>query len=820
MRRIAPWLPLGATVLCALPALGSALFLDDWIYLTGAELMLERPAAELHRIELAFLGEVVPAHAATHALGAWAWLVPLVALGGDGASPTLLQIGSLGWFVLLCAAAGHVARTAGGSSAAARWLLLATPPLLLLTHRIMPDLPFTSLGIAALAAAAVAVGSDRAGTRWAAAAALAALLSASWLVAYQALALLAVVAVALPWLPRGRRTPVVLATAFAAALFVAGQVYSALLLGQPHLAIAGEWFSGSIDTSEFTAGFRLWAYLGYLGAFGAPSLLVAATRARVADPALAPTASVAVLAGVACLATGWTAGTGSHGLLVALAVASGAGQLALLATVAVRAAVQRAPIPLMVAGWGLATAVGGWWLLPAPLARYLLPVHVAVAVAAATWPRREADGSPGLVPRAAWVLSTLSLAVWLLLSVGISRSDAARADATERLVQRLPLPAGGGHFVGESGFRIAAETRGMTYVSRYDPIPSATVLHADVGQATEGRLHPTLFSRLGPAVEGTETYAAPVTAVDWDGGADFYFPFTGALPFTFPGDGTVHATSYALTPALTDSADRALSCLAAGRRQGGTWPTSVRWSPDGEWVEVHSVFTTAEVLTALAALPRQPPVVRLAEPALDALEADRNDDGSWSFYGRPDRVGDRPDRAWEITPDADDTARAALALRAWGRPVADETYDLLAGQVEADGTVRTWLAPTEAQVRTDSDTPDPVVAAAVARALEGTSHGALAERIRSYLRGIAAAGVPESTTYYEGRARISREIQLALGESPAEDLDWPIGAQREDGCWPLQPTFFGAPEAGRPAYGSVAEPTAVGATRTSGEAAR
>ena len=810
-RRALPWIPLGAAVLFALPMLGSALFLDDWIYLTGAQLMLERPLSELHRIELAFLGEVVPAHAATHALGAWGWLVPLVALGGRNPPAALLQLGSLVWLVVLCAAAGRVARAGGGSPSTARWLLLATPPLLLLAHRIMPDLPFTSLGIAAVASAAVAIRAERTWLRWLAAGGVAALLSGSWLVAYQALALVAAMAIALPWVPRGRRAPLVLAVTFATALFVAGQATSVLLLGRPHLAIAGQWFSGSIDTSGFTPGFRLWAYLGYLGAFGAPSLLVVAARARLADRSLLPVLFAAVVAGAAALATGWTAGTGEHRLLLSVAVASGAGQLAVLATVAVRSLVQRSPLALMVTSWGLATAVGGWWLLPAPLARYLLPVHVTVAIAAALWPNRKIEGSPGLAPRLVRSLAVVAVACWLVLSFGIARSDAQRADATERLVQRLPLPADGGHFVGESGFRITAESRGMTYVSRYDPTPGATILHADVGQVSADRLHPTLHSRLGTPVESAETYAAPVTVVDWDGGADFYFPFTGALPFTFPGSGTVTARSYSLEPPLSDAADRAVSCLAAGRREGGVWPTYLRWTVDSEWTEVHSVFTTAEVLAALAELPRRPQVVRLADPALDALEADRNDDGSWSFYGRADRVDERPGRAWEISPDADDTARAALALRAWGRPVSDETYALLAGQVEGDGSVRTWLAPTGEQVRTDTDRPDPVVAAAVARALDGTEHDALADRIRTHLRQLTAEVLPDATTYYEGADRIAREILTALDEAPAEHHGWPVGEQQADGCWPLQPTFFGATEAGRPAYGSVAEPTAVGA---------
>ncbi len=810
--RVAGWLPLVVTALCALPALGSALFLDDWIYLTGAQLMVDRPLSELHRIELAFLGEIVPAHAATHALGAWAWLVPLVAAGGGDPPEALLQLGSVAWLLLACVAAGKVAHASGGSAPTVRWLLLATPPLLLLAHRIMPDLPFTSLGAAALASAAIAIYADRRWVRAVAAVGLAAALSASWLVAYQGLALVAAMAIALPWVPRGRRSPLVLAVAFAASLFVAGQVYSAILLGTPHLAIAGRWFSGAVDTSGFGPGFRLWAYLGYLGAFGAPAVLVAFARGRARDPALAVLAAAGLLAAVVAGLGGWTAGTGTHRGLAALAVGFGGAQLGLLGVTAFRALRGRQALVLMVVGWGLATAVGGWWLLPAPLARYLLPVHLAVAIAAATWPRAESRaGRHGIAGTLAGGLALASLAAWGLLSLGISSSDAARADATARLVAHLPLPAGGGYFVGESGYRIAAEARGMSYVSRYDPAPAASLLHADVGQVTAARLHPSLHARLGEPVEVVETYPALVTVVDWEGGADFYFPFAGALPFTFPGDGAVRAESYPVAPPLPDVTDRALACLAAGRRPGGSWPTYVRWEEEGEWAEVHSVFTTAEVLLALSQLPRRPRVVHLADPALDALAADRNDDGTWSFYGRADRIGEREGRAWPITADADDTARAALALRAWGRPVPAETYDRLATCVNGDGSVRTWMAAAGEQINTDSDRPDPVVAAAVARALDGTAHDELADRIRIHLRAQLAGGVPPETTYYRGSARIAGELALALGEDVHGGDDWPAGAQGEDGCWPLQPTFFGAPEAGRPAYGSSAEPTAAGA---------
>jgi len=815
--RALPWLPLAAATGLALPFLGSALFLDDWIYLTGARLMLEQPLAELHRLELPFLGEVVPAHAATHALGAWAWLVPLVAAGGGSSPAWLLQIGSLLWLLALLAAAGPVAREHGGSPTWARWLLLACPPFLLLAHRIMPDLPYTSLGALALASVAIAIHHERPGVRWLAAAGAAAALSAAWLVAYQALALAAALALALPWIARGRRAPLVLAVSLTGALFAAGQAYSALVLGDPHLAIAGRWFSGSLDTSGFTAGFRLWAYLGYLGAFGAPALLLAIARAGVRERGVLAALATGAVAGALALTTGWTGGTDGPGLPIALAVAAGAAQVALLVVAALRAMLRRRPLLLVATGWGLGTFVGGWWLLPAPLARYLLPVHVAVALVAATWPRAPVRSPPGLVPSAARGLAVATLAVWLALALGIAASDAARADATARLVERLPLPEGGGHFVGESGFRLTAEARGMAYVSRYDLAPTARLLHADVGQVNGDRLPPALVARLGEPAGTRETYRAAVSAVDWARGADFYFPFAGAVPFAFPGTGQVIAETYPVEPPLPDPVDRALACLASGRRAGGTWPTFVRWEADGEWTEVHSVFTTAEVLTALGQLPRHPAVTRLAGAALDALEADRNDDGSWSFYGRADRVDEREGRAWSITPDADDTARAVLALRAWDRPVDERSLTLLAGQVEADGTVHTWLAPPDRQKRTDSNRPDPVVAAAVARALAGTEHDDLAGTIRDHLGDLPGEDTPGETTYYRGAGRIGRELALAAGE--AGD-GWPDPEQGEDGCWPLQPTFFGATEAGQPAYGSVAEPTAVGALQIYLESAR
>ncbi|MDP7110502.1 MAG: hypothetical protein QGH45_00995 [Myxococcota bacterium] len=805
-----PWVPVGVALVAGLPFVGSALFLDDWIYLTGAQLMLDQPLSELHRLELPFLGEVVPAHAATHPFGAWAWLVPLLALGGGPTPTALLQLGSLAWLLALLVAVGPVARICGGSAGWVRWLLLAVPPLLLLAHRIMPDLPFTSLGALALACIAVAVHDDRPRNRWLAAAGVAALLSAAWLVAYQALALAAALALALPWIPRGRRSPLVLAVAFTGALFVAGQVYSSLVLGSYHLGVAGRWFSGSIDTTGFTHGYRLWAYLGYLGGFGAPALLLAIARAGVRERGVVAAAAVGATAGIVALVTGWSAGTGTHPLPIAAAVAVGGAEVALLGVAGVRGLRRRHALLLVVAGWGLGTFIGGWWLLPAPLSRYLLPVHLAVAVVAAAWPRGKTEHPIGVVPAAARGLALAGLAIWLVLSLGIAASDAARADATARLVERLPQPENGGHFIGESGFRLTAEERGMRYLTRYDQAQEARLLHADVGQVNAARLHPALHARLGDPVRTRQTYRAWVSAVDWDGGADFYFPFAGAIPFTFPGSGHVVAETYPVDPPLPDTVDRALACLAAGRSAAGTWPSYVRWEEDGDWTEVHSVFTTAEVLIALGQLPRRPAVTRLAEPALDALEADRNEDGSWSFYGRADRVGERAGRAWPITADADDTARAVLALRAWDRPIDPRTLVLLADQIEPDGTVRTWMMPPGQQVRTDSNRPDPVVAAAVARALLGTPHADAGGRVRDALLGRHGQNTPNKTTYYQGARRIGRELALAFGED-GEGPSWPPAEQGEDGCWPLQPTFFGAHEAGRPAYGSVAEPTAVGA---------
>ena len=262
-----------------------------------------------------------------------------------------------------------------------------------------------------------------------------------------------------------------------------------------------------------------------------------------------------------------------------------------------------------------------------------------------------------------------------------------------------------------------------------------------------------------------------------------------------------------------DELDAALSCLEREQRADGTWPTFVRWQADGEWTEVYSVFTTAQVLLALSSLPRDARVEALASPALDTLEADRNDDGTWSFYGRADRVGERPGRAWDITADADDTARVALALAAWGRPVPVETVDALATLVSPDGVVATWFAPPHLQKLTDSNRPDPVIAAVVARVLEGAGRDGEVQRIHAHLNTIRGDGGPEETTYYVGSAVIGHEIALALGEAAPGDTPpgWPADEPRADGCWPLQPTFHGAAEAGRPAYGSVAEPTAAGA---------
>ncbi len=279
------------------------------------------------------------------------------------------------------------------------------------------------------------------------------------------------------------------------------------------------------------------------------------------------------------------------------------------------------------------------------------------------------------------------------------------------------------------------------------------------------------------------------------------------------GIGLVYLVAVAPPAAPGGELGAALTCLERDQRADGTWPTYVRWEAEGEWTEVYSVFTTAQVLLALSALPSDPRVEALAAPALDALEADRNDDGTWSFYGRADRVDERPGRAWDITADSDDTARAALALRAWGRPVSEQTLDALAGMVSPDGVVGTWFAPPHQQKLTDSNRPDPVVAAVVARVLRGAGRDAEVERIRVHLEGVIREGAPEETTYYVGSTVIGHEIDLALGLAAPGDAPpgWPADDPGADGCRALQPTFYGAAEAGRPAYGSVAEPTATGA---------
>ncbi len=796
-RALLRWGPLPVAVALVVPALGSALYLDDWIYLTGARAMASTPLSELAALQLPFLGETVSAHQATHAWGAWVWVF--------GADPpdAAMQAGSLLWLIAAVAGAAWTTRALRPDGPGAGWLLLACPPLLILAHRIMPDLPYTALCLVALGAFVAAGRASSPRGRWAAAAALALAATAAWLVAYQALALLAAATLAVVALPAGRRLPAAAGLGVAWAAFVAGQAYSGAVLGTPHLLLAGAWFSGSVDTSGFTPAWRALALLGYLGAFGAPALALFFLRAGGWNGATRSTAGVALGALALQIALAWL------GVLPAvvdsawhaLAVAAGAAQLWVLAIALLGAVRDLDAGRGAAAGWGLAAFLGAVVLLPAPLARYLLPVHAAVAVVAASWPVVARQGLAFRLERAVAVAIAL---VWIGLGLALAQADAARADATARLVQRLPVEEGT-YFVGESGFRVAAERRGMRYLLRADEAPDARLLHSDVQTPETHRVHPALWARLGQPGPLRETYLAPVSAVDWDRGADFYFPWSGAVPFTFPGVGEVGAATQVVAAPLPPGIEAGLTCLEQAFVPGRGWPAHVRWTPDGPWEEIHSVFPTTEVVLGLASLPDHPRVRALAERGLAELIADRNDDGSWCFYGRPDRIAERPGMAWEITPDADDTARAMLALRAWGRPVEPAALAALAAQVEPDGSVRTWYAPPAEQVRTDSDRPDPVIAAVVLRALEGTPHEAERARIRVHLAGVLADRPPDETTYYGGR-RVRHEIELALGQSAPED--WlPPGKPAADGCLPLQTTFYGAEEAGRPEYGSVAGPT-------------
>ena len=802
------WLPLAAAVLLVAPTLGSALFLDDWIYLTGARLLTEIPPAQWHTVELSFLGQTVPAHAATHPYGAWAWLVPLLWAAGGSDADFVLQMGSLAWLLLLLVSAIlYVRREAMGGVA---WLLLAVPSVLLLAHRLMPDLPFTALGAGALACTALAFRARTPRGRWLAAGGLALCLTAAWLMAYQALALLVVCMIAVWFSPQAQRRQLGVAVAVPTALFAVGQLYSWWLLGRPHLFIAGEWFSGSMDTSMFSPGMRLWTLLGYLGAFGAPALGVALVRCRGWMAWSLPLA-VVVGAGMAIL-LGWGGNTAAVQFRpwLMLAVGAGVAQLWLLAVAAWRATIAMDHLRLMAAGWGLAAFVGSWWLLPVPLARYLLPVHLVVALLAVSWPLQQSRLRP--IDRCFVVVAWAGVGLWILLGFGISLSDAARADATERMVEALPGEASLSVVVGESGFRIAAERRGMSYLVVDDAATDARWLHSDVAAVPAQRVDPTLLARLGPPVEAAAVYRSWVSVIDWSAGADFYYPWPGSLPFTFPAVDRVTAISYPVAPPLSMEAEAALACLEHQQKPDGHWPTYVRWQEQGGWEEVHSVFTTAEVLIGLAQLPPHPRIEAMAARGLAALEADRDDNGIWRFYGRVDRLGERPGIAWEITPDADDTARAVLALRAWGRRVDDQTYRALAAQILADGSVNTWFHPPERQLLTDTNRVDPVVAAAVVRALEDTLYDEQRDRALAYIRAIPIGEELGETTYYQGAPRIAHEISLALGTTTATRPveDWPQGGQGESGCWPRQPTFYGAREAGRPAYGSDAEPTVAG----------
>ncbi len=808
LRPYCRWLPIAGALLLVAPTLGSALYLDDWIYLTGARLLTEIPPGEWHTVELPFQGQSVPAHAATHPHGAWAWLVPLLWASGDRQPDNLLQLGSLAWLVLLLAGATLYARR--DSAGRVAWLLLAVPPVLLLSHRLMPDLPFTALGALALACLALGHRARTPRGRWLAAGGLALCLAGGWLIAYQALALLAVCGVVVAFSPQVQRRPLAVAVTAATALFVAGQLVSWTLLGRPHLLIAGEWFSGSMDTSMFSPGVRLWTLLGYLGAFGAPALGVAVVRCRGWVAWSLPV--VGVLGAATAFVAGWSGHTAVDLFRpwLLLWVGAGTAQLWLLVLATWRAVLALDHLRIAAAGWGLAGFIGAWWLLPVPLARYLLPVHLAVALIAVCWRPTVAAGTAQY--RGFNAVAWAGVILWILLGFGISLSDAARADATASMVQELHGDPSRSAFVGESGFRVAAERRGMSYLVADDPAPEALWLHSDVAEVPPHRVEPSLSGRLGQPAEAASVYRSWVSVVDWSGGADFYYPWPGSLPFTFPLTGRVTAVTYPVARPLAPEVDRALACLEQHQGADGHWPTYVWWDDTQGWERVHSVFTTAEVVVGLAQLPPHPRVEALAARGLAALQADGDDEGVWRFYGRVDRIPERPGLAWEITPDADDTARVVLALRSWGWRVDERSYRALADQVREDGSVSTWFHPPERQLLTDTNRVDPVVAAAVARALEDTAHEEQRESVLAYLRAKIKGGGLDETTYYQGAGRIAYEISLALGTATAAGpVDgWPTGEQQDNGCWPRQPTFYGATEAGRPAYGSDAEPTVAG----------
>lgn len=207
--------------------------------------------------------------------------------------------------------------------------------------------------------------------------------------------------------------------------------------------------------------------------------------------------------------------------------------------------------------------------------------------------------------------------------------------------------------------------------------------------------------------------------------------------------------------------DAAVQFLSTAQMPSGELPTAVSSEPEapGSWRPDSCVFTTTFAIRALRlAAPKR--AARTLEKAVDFLRDEMLPEGTWRFWTR--RSGKR------ISPDADDTASVADALRSLAAPYSrEQTIERLLANRNDAGLFFTWIHGT----LDEPNGVDAVVNANVIVFLE--DHPEAAHACAYLVDLVRCDGVGDSSHYYQG----PRFLNYALARACARGVRGLEGAR-------------------------------------------
>lgn len=227
---------------------------------------------------------------------------------------------------------------------------------------------------------------------------------------------------------------------------------------------------------------------------------------------------------------------------------------------------------------------------------------------------------------------------------------------------------------------------------------------------------------------------------------------------------------------------RGIQFLLASQAEAGHFPTYY-W-PIGDTAKatpVHSVFTTAQILYAIA-VGTDEVSRRVQRRAIDYLISQREPPGIWRYYGK-----DKPDL---LSPDVDDTAVAWAGLIRHGHRVTPEALAALEASRDPRGRFNVWIGDPSTWVGIDNTEVDMVVNVngLLLFALAGKP---LDEVCRAVVAHATSGAFSRGTVYYPSPLAFAYTVSRVHADAAAPCVADAIPivrtsvltSQRADGTW-------------------------------------